>query len=286
MNKVIITIITISVFLLTLNTFPQEFTFGPKINLGAGRINSKNLNESFEFRKADNFDIKKWDVNSKFGIAFGFGGFAEYIFNDKISVKGELSMNFLNHKYYIDYSEVDLDVQGDGDKITIDSEAKIKISYFSFPILAKYKFIDGKGIYGVGGLNFNFISSAKIESEELRTKETYELGVLVDTDIDPEAVTSEINNFNSPRLNFIIGGGTEFEIKDYNFNVEVRYNLPLTKSEMYTNDGVYDNNTFKNNEVFGFWGKIDADNDAPQYRLNDYKMGFIEISFSYALFKK
>jgi hypothetical protein len=36
-----------------------------------------------------------------------------------------------------------------------------------------------------------------------------------------------------------------------------------------------------------FWRKaLSTENDAPGYRLNDFKMGFLEVNATYTLFKK
>jgi hypothetical protein len=55
---------------------------------------------------------------------------------------------------------------------------------------------------------------------------------------------------------------------------------------MYTTNWAYYDITFKNNEVFSVWGKSNAESDAPQYPLNDYKLGIIDIAIRYVLFKK
>ena len=79
---------------------------------------------------------------------------------------------------------------------------------------------------------------------------------------------------------------TNLEINDNNLAIGLRYNLPITKSEMYTKDTFWDPFTHKNNEVFGILGKVKAEADAPQFRFNDFKMGYVEISLAYTLFQK
>jgi len=279
--------ILIAAFAITVNVYSQDFAFGSKINFGAGKVNSKNLVESFEFQALNDFKIKTWEAKSKLGVVFGLGGFADYVINEQFSIKGELTLNFLSNKFKIDYFEDDVDpTDGNGDKTTIESQAKVKFSYFSLPVLAKYNLPIGENIYALGGFSFNFITSAKIESEETRTREDYVNWVLVNTDVEPQLVNAELNIFKSPRVNFVIGAGTQLQIGDNNLQVDLRYSLPLTKSELYTTDVVYDVNTYKNNEVFHILGKRDAEFDAPQFRLDDFKMGSIELSLAYTLFQK
>ena len=55
---------------------------------------------------------------------------------------------------------------------------------------------------------------------------------------------------------------------------------------MYTKDTFWDPFTHKNNEVFGILGKVKAEADAPQFRFNDFKMGYIEFSLAYTLVQK
>lgn len=168
-------------------------------------------------------------------------------------------------------------------KKTITSEAQLKFTYFNFPLLAKYSF---EKIYALGGLSFNFIGKHEITSNETKKTETFSGNILTDTKIETRAVTAELNVFKTSRADFVLGIGTFFDVADRKLSLDLRYNLPLTKSEMYTTGIAYNDNTFKNNEHFDVWGKIDAELDAPQYPITDFKMSTIIISVSYTLFEK
>jgi hypothetical protein len=89
--------------------------------------------------------------------------------------------------------------------------------------------------------------------------------------------------FASPRTNFVFGIGKGFDINGKLLTIDVRYNLPLTKSEMYTTDGNYNDGVFKKNNFFGLDGKTDAEKATP-YLLNDFKLSYISLSLTYALF--
>lgn len=272
--------------LITMQGKAQELNFGSKLNFGVGMINSKNLQKSFDVRNAIDGDIITWDAKSKFGFHFGIGGSVEYTVNNNFSVVGELTYNFLNSKINIDFEENDIDDDGDGDIKTIESEAKIKLSYLQLPVLAKYTFSDDRGVYGVGGFGLNFVSTPEISSSETKTKQEYENGVLVKTDIEPRSVSADLDNFKVTRLSFIIGGGITLDAGGSDLLLDIRYNLPLTKSEMYTTNWVYQDIVYDNNEVFSAWGKNEAESEAPQHRLNNYKMSTITISIAYVLFSK
>jgi len=265
----------------------QQISICPKLNLGTGLINSKNLKKSFDIRKATDEDIITWEAKSRLGFNFGIGGFIEYAINDQFAVIGELTFNSLNTKTKIDYLEDNLDNNGDGVIETIESEAKIKLSYLQLPVLAKYYFASEKGFYAIGGFGFDFVGTPKIESSETKLKKTYINDNLDRTKPDAKFVSADLNEFNSPRISFILGTGMGLDVGGRNLLIDIRYNHPLTKSEMFTSDDlIYERNTYKNNEVFDFLGKWDAELDAPQHPLNDFKMGTIVISVSLALFDK
>lgn len=276
------TIFSFSLFIF-FSAASAQFSIGPKINLGAGRVSSKNLKDNLGFRNQTNPDIQIWDIKYKFGSQFGLGAYFEYNINDNFSLLSELTLNSLSHKITMDYFENDLDGSGDGDKKIITSEAQLKFTYFNFPLLAKYSF---EKIYALGGLSFNFIGRHEIFSNETKKTETYSSNILTDIKIETDAVTAELNVFKTSRADFVLGIGTFFDVADRKLSLDLRYYFPLTKTEMYTTSIAYEDNTFKNNEHFDVWGKTDAEIDARQYPLNDFKMSTISISISYALFEK
>lgn len=263
-----------------------QISIGPKIGVGAGSIKSRNLKENLDAQRQMDPDLKSWDVKNTLGLYFGLGGFLQYNINDNFALVTELTYNGLSSKIKINYEDNNVDGSGNGDITRIESEARIKVSFFSVPLLAKYSFSGTTGPYVLAGLRLNFLGTPEISSEETRVREQYFSGSLVQTSTEMRTVGADVNVFKSTRLNFVLGGGTTIDLKGKNLSLDLRYNLPLTKSEMYTTSVNYDDMAFKNNEVFSVWGKTDAELDAPGFRLNDFKMGFLELSVSYALFQK
>jgi len=55
---------------------------------------------------------------------------------------------------------------------------------------------------------------------------------------------------------------------------------------MYTANPVYHDVAYDSNEVFSAWGKNEAELEAPQYRLDNFKISTITISIAYVLFSE
>lgn len=283
MKKIIICSV---VALLALDAYAQVFEISPEINLGTGRIYSGNLVENFNYRNDIDQDVLTWDVKQKFGFTFGLGACFQYNINDKISIFCDPAYHSLSQKITIDYFKNDLDGNGDGDIKTITSQAIIKTTWFSAPLLAQYGFGNDQKFWVSGGFEFAFTGTPKIESDETKITESYVSNVLIDNRTEVAKVSSTLNEFKSLRTNFIVGIGTSFNISGKNLYLDFRYRHPLTKSTMYTTDGNYEDKVYKNNEVFDIWGKADAELDAPQFRLDDYRLGTIDIAVRYVIFKK
>ncbi len=275
----------LSLLFLNITSTKAQFSIGPKINLGMGRINSKNMIDNMNARNIADSKINTWSVNNKYGFAYGLGVFIQYNFNDNFSILAEPTYGALKHSITIDYQDNKLDNNGDGDITTISSESTIKLSYFSLPILAKYSFKGQTGLYVIAGLDLFFTGSPTIQSSETETKVHYKSNAVDKTDISYRAASATLDIFQSPRTSFVLGVGVAIDLGGKNLNIDARYHLPLTKSTMYTTDANYHAYTFKSNAYFDLWGKIEAESDAPQFQLNDFKMGLIEISIGYTLFK-
>lgn len=262
-----------------------QFSAGVKLNLSAGKINSANLQKNLDYQRYTNPKITEWGAKERWGAGFGFGGFAAYNFSNRFSFQVEPTINFL--KCGIDFSRVEnkIDNTGNGDIRTESTISDINITYFSLPILARYAFTEN--IFFIqGGIEVNFTGTPTIQSSGSVQKANYTNGFVDKTTIEPTYfLETKLNVFNSPRLNLVLGVGKSFDIKGKDLTLDLRYNLPFTKSEMFTTDGNYNDGVFKHNDLLGIGGKIDAENNAP-YLLNDFKMSVITLSVSYALFKK
>ena len=270
------------------SAYSQQLSTGLKINSGIGRIHSNNLQKSFKMRKVLDEEIIQWEATSRSGFNFGIGGFIEYSINDNASLIGELTYNFSNSTISIDRIDDDIDINGNGggDIKTIESGAAIKLSYIKLSILKKYYLTGATGLYALGGFGFDYIETPKIESSETKTEKAYDNFNLVETTTTPQTISADLDKFNSTGLSFILGVGTDFELYGRNLSVDIRFNLPLTKSAMFTTDEVYDDITYINNNVFGVLGKDKAESEAPAYMLDDFKMSMIMVSIGYSLFNK
>ena len=281
MNLTKSTVLFCLLVLFTTTTAFSQLKYGAKINLGTSWISSSNLKENFAFQMADDIDIKEWDVNYSPGIMAGFGAVASYTLNEKLSVQGELSFNYQQANINIEYFEDDR-ISGTGETETINSEAKISSSRLALPVTVHYALGTDKPVL-LAGLEMNFSGTPEIESTESETVVAYDNNTITGRDMDAEAVTADLDEFKNTRLNFILGAAKAIDLGGNQLSLEVRYHLPLTSSNMYntSNSLLFDDNTFKNNEVFGAFGKIDAEQDAPQFPLNDYKTHFLDISVVY-----
>lgn len=278
-------IIAISILGLNLgfycNSNAQNYNIGPKISVGAGTISSKNLQQSFDMRRVNKKDVASWTTDNKFGTAFGIGLMAQYNFTPKLAVVTEPSYNWLTSSFKTDYAEVNTI---DGEREVINSEATIKLNYFNLPLLVKYSFLQGPvGVFVMAGVGFDFLSTPTIDSKEDRIKEKYKNGKLESSEIKNNTISTTLDNFASPRTSLILGLGTTLSVAERPLNIDVRYNLPLTASAMYTSDANYHATSFRNNDVFSIYGKDKAELDAPAYPLNDFKMHTVLLSVSFGL---
>ena len=261
-----------------------QWSGGLKINLGTGGIHSSNLENNLNFQ--NNFDAKitSWTIDQHNGFVFGFGGFAAYSFSERFSLLTEPGIHFL--KCGIDFTrqENDVDINGNGTIKTETTESDITLTYFSLPFLARYEF--ASKFYLLGGLGINFTGAPGIISTAFSQKDEYKNGALDKTTIDPRyALDTRLNVFDSPRFDFVFGIGKSFEVSGKALNIDIRYNLPLTNSEMFTTDSYYNDGHFKHNNFLGLDGKYDAEKNAP-YLLNDFKMSVLNVSIALTLFKK
>lgn len=262
------------------NVYSQQLKYGATVNVGTSWIRSGNLKDNLEFQLKGDRDIKEWDVNSAPGILIGLGGTAVYAFNEIISVQGELSYNYQQSSFNIDFFEDARDATGTGATKAIASKAKISSSRIAVPLTLNYSLGANKPIISAG-LELNFLSTPKIDSNEKETEIDYTNNTKTAQNFDSKAVSSDINLFKTSRLNFLFGAGKTVNFGGKKISIQMKYHLPLTSSVLYTSNIFYDDQTFKNNEVFGASGKIDAEQDAPGFPLNDYKMSFIDFNLSY-----
>lgn len=275
----------ILLLMLVSNMASAQLSAGIKINLGMGGISSSNLEKNLNYQNDLAPKITEWNVTQSRGFGFGFGGFVAHSFSDHVSFIAEPSVNFL--KCEIDFERIENKVNssGDGDIHSDATASDIEVSYFSIPLLVRYQFSPG-GFFLQSGIGINFTGTPTITSTETSSKDHYKNWVLDKTTIEPSfTLETKLNVFASPRFDFVLGAGKSFDLNGKELSIDIRYNLPLTQSEMFTTDGSYNDGRFKKNDLLALGGKTDAERDAP-FLLNDFKMSVISLSLSYALFKK
>ncbi|MGK7390522.1 MAG: outer membrane beta-barrel protein [Candidatus Cyclobacteriaceae bacterium M2_1C_046] len=259
-----------------------QVKFGAKLNLGTSWISSDNLQNNFEFQKNNDADIRQWEVDYVPGLMIGIGGVAEYELGGNLSLQGALSYNYQRSRIDILYIEDNRTVGGDGVVETVTSEAEISSSRLALPVTVNY-LIENYGTVLLAGLEVNVITTPEIESAETENVTAYNNNTAVNQELDAEAIITELDEFGAARLNFLIGAGKTVDMGGNKLSLQLKYHLPVTSSTMYTYNSriSFDDNSMKNNEVFGYFGKIDAEQDAPQYPLNDFKMHFFDLSIIY-----
>ena len=272
-------------FLFLYVTVNAQFSAGPILNFNVGNISSTNLIKNLNYQRNINPKITEWTVKGRWGVGFGAGGFVAYNFTKKFSCIVEPTIDIYNCGMDFIRVENKLDINGNGDIRTASTISDIKILAFNLPLLARYSFTESN-FFVQGGVGIDFTGTPIIRSTGILQKDSYKNGLLDKTTIDPSyTLETKLNVFNSPRFNFVFGIGKSFDISGKPLTIDLRYALPLTRSEMFTTNGAYNDGVFNQNDLLGIDGKTDAERNAP-YSLNDFKMSTITLSASYAIFKK
>ena len=259
--------------------YGQDLKFGARATLGTGTINSKALQTYFNMENAKDADIKKYDLNAKLGSVFSIGGFVEYPLNKNFSLIGEIAFQQQRSNLQIDLMEDDAQ-SGLTFRDEVESNNQIKISSFSVPLLARYYLNSNSGPYITSGFTVDLVLSSKIEAEEHILKKDFDVSGAVTRNISETRLNkADFDEFGSPRLSFTIGIGTVLGVGPSGITVDLRYNAGLSKSEMYTNNIVFDDQT-KESDVFSVYKQADiALND--RITLNDFKTGTLLLTFGY-----
>lgn len=270
-----------TVLFLAMQTMAQ-FSGGIKINVGSGGIHSSNLEANLSSQDQVSSKITAWTVDQHWKFGFGIGGFVTYRFSDRFSFLAEPTINFF--KCGIDFTreENNIGSNGDGDIKFETTESDIEHTYLYMPLLARFEF--ASKFYLLGGLGIHFMGSPGIASTAYSQKDDYKNGVLEKTTIDPKAyLETDLNVFDSPRFDFVLGLGKLFDMNGKDLYIDVRYHLPLSKSEMFTTDPRYNDGQFKHNDLLSLKGKTDAEYNA-SFLLNDFQMSMVTLNIGFALF--
>ena len=262
--------------LFSVTAFGQDIIFGAQLGLGVGSLKTTSLTTYFDAEVSDEQCVKHYSLREQMGFAYSIGGFLEFGLSDKLAVESGISFQSAHAEL------ITVHIQDKVNREITDSKNIIIVNSLHIPILAKFYFTGGNGPYALGGLGLDFVMSAKIKTDETVTEETYSgSGDLIGTANTVSAsVTADLDGFSKMRTSLIIGAGMLLDVGNNGISVDLRYSLPMTKSEMYTSDSTFDNSTEKS-DVFGITEQNEIASDG--YALDDFKMGVIMLKIGYRL---
>lgn len=191
--KKLLLVAAVAVIGMTVNA--QEFRFGPKAGYSLSMLKAEGDGESYKF------DSKS---------TFYAGAMAEYKFNDKFAVQGEVLYSPLGGK-----QEETLTYSEGGITVTGTEKSDFKLGSVQVPISAKYYATENLA-FGLG-LNVGIITSAKVEY----TATVSGMGVS-----ETQSGTEDIKD-NVKSLNLAPFVGAEYTLENGLF-FDARYNLGVS----------------------------------------------------------
>ncbi|WP_144281185.1 porin family protein [Chryseobacterium echinoideorum] len=177
----------------------QEFKFGPKAGYSLSMLKAEGDGESYKF-----------DSKSTFYV----GAMAEYKFNDKFAVQGEVLYSPLGGKQEESFSYTD-----SGITISAVEKTNWKFGTVQIPVSAKYYATENLA-FGLG-LNVGIITSAKVEAEITATGSG-----LGQSATQTESTTEDVKD-NMNTLNLAPFVGAEYTLENGLF-FDARYNLGVS----------------------------------------------------------
>jgi hypothetical protein len=253
---------------------------GIRVNIGAGNINSSNLNRILERNKQNDPYLNTSGSHPGNGLNLGVGYFANFRLTDRVYLSTDITLNILSAHLYVNYFR-DSSNQNDGVSHRISSDSKINTVYTNIPILFRYSLSKKNTLFLMTGLSLGLMANPHLHSKELGVMTTYSSNVIDSTNPLKENINAVLNKHNVAQLHFVIGAEKRFRYVMKNLSLGFSYQLPLTKGMLYsTNDNI--NNT-ANNKFWGQEGKNQAEQINPGHRLNDFRMSTLNIVVKYYL---
>ncbi len=210
-------LLTAAIAVLGISANAQEFKFGPKAGYSLSMLKATGEGHTY------NFDAKS---------TFYVGAMAEYKFNDKFAVQGEVLYSPIGGKQEetVSYSMM-------GATVTGTEKSDWKIGTVQIPVSAKYYATENLAF--AAGLNVGIITSAKIKVTADLTG-TAEGQTVSDSTNETEDVKDHMN-----KLNLAPFVGAEYTLENGLF-FDARYNLGVSNL-MKKQDG--ENGTLKNSFI-------------------------------------
>lgn len=262
-----------------LTAYGQNVKFGARASVGTGTITSAAMQTYFDVENAGDADIKRYDRRAKLGPVFSLGGFAEYALNEKISLVGEIAFQQQRSNLQIDLLE-DNSQNVLSFRDEVESNNILRLSNLSVPLLARYYLKAKQGPYITGGFTADLVFGSTIEAEEHILRKNFDpSGALVNSSSETRVNKASIDEFGSPRVAFTIGMGTVLDAGPSGVTIDLRYNLGISKSRLYTTDILFDDQT-RESDVFTIYKQADIALDN-RIALNDFRTGTLLLTFGY-----
>ena len=197
-------------------------------NIGIrGGLNIANINEDLSGTETYDFEganlIETLSQSSR--TAFNFGGFIEYWFNPKIAL--QINVIYNQKGFLIDGNVKGTIIdQGTVIDITVDIDETIKLSYISFPILAKVSFGESNfRPYILAGPEFGFLLSANDYAKLTSEAESGGVRVGPFTEEVDEDIIEMLESFE---FAIDLGGGLSYNFGKITIFADFIYSLGLT----------------------------------------------------------
>jgi hypothetical protein len=263
----------------------QTITAGFKLNPSLGFMRSRTLKQASHVINNNDDHIDQYDVRSRGGFQFGIGGFFQYQVNSKVSILTDPTLNYSRSKITQTYRSHLVTSSNTETQHTIKSTALIKYAYINIPVMVKYELFPRQRAFISGGASVNINFTPTIESAEDSTTNYLLDGEIYETHVKKYSASAAADHFSLIGVNLHAGIGKRFLVgKYYNLELELRYQLPITSTALYTSDQGFAANTL-NNSVFSESGR-NAINDASGKNIDKFRVSVLSLAIRYTLFTK
>ncbi|MFN6945918.1 MAG: outer membrane beta-barrel protein, partial [Cytophagaceae bacterium] len=253
-----------------------------KISAGGSRLGSSHLKTNL--RNLQHFSPLLVESGSSSGVGsnLAVGLFYEKTISDVFAIYTDPSVCFSRSNIYITKVERHMYENEDyqfGYNHRISSKASFRFGYLSIPLLAKYTFAYNQGYYVLGGFAANFVFKGRLFSDEEVVMASYAYSEVDHTEADRVKNNAKIDHFSPIRFDFIIGVGRLVRFLRRDMFMELRYNLPFTRTNLYTSDSDFFENTFNNN-IFSKDGQEISNLGRP---IRNFNLSSVNFSIRYTL---
>jgi len=224
MKKMYTVLLVIATILVSINSIGLSQT---KLGIRGG-LNLANVSE--DFGGTESFDFEglplQITLSQSSRTTFNVGGFVEYWFSPMFALQINLLYNQKGFVIEGDLSETIIE-QGIPINVTVNAEETIKLSYLSFPLLAKASFGESNfKPYIVAGPELSFLLSADDYAEATSEAEAQGIQVGPYTVNQEEDISEFIESFE---FALDIGGGLSYSFGTIDVFADFIYSLGITK---------------------------------------------------------